>query len=67
VADTEKVTVEDGRETSPTPTRVGVEAIARETKATQENGTKGKSPKKRARLGRNKQFATIARRRDTSA
>ncbi len=62
-----KVTAKDGRETSPTPSKVGGEAIARETKATQENDTTEKIPKKRSRSGGNNQFATIARSRDTSA
>jgi hypothetical protein len=43
-----KVTDKDGGETSPTPTKVGGEAIAREIKATQENDRTEKSPKKRA-------------------
>ncbi len=68
VTDTGKVTLKDGGEISPTPTRVGGEATARETKATQENDTTEKSPKKRASPGGNNQFiAAIARRRDTSA
>jgi hypothetical protein len=62
-----KVTAKDGGETSPTPTKVGGETIARETKATQENDTMEISPKKRARSGGNHQLATIARNRDTSA
>jgi hypothetical protein len=62
-----KGTAKDGRETSPTPTKVGGEAIARKTKATQENDKTEKSPKKRARTRGNNQFANIARSRDTSA
>ncbi len=57
-----KVTAKDGGETSPTPTKVGGEEMARETKVTQENDTTEKSPKKRARSGGNNQFDTIARR-----
>jgi hypothetical protein len=62
-----KGTAKDGGETSPTPTKVGGEAIAKETKATQENDKMEISPKKRARSGGNHQFVNIARSRDTSA
>jgi hypothetical protein len=41
--------------------------MARKTKATLENDMTEKRPKKRAKLGGNNQFATIARSRDTSA
>ena len=60
-----KGTAKDGGETSPTPTKVGGEAIAKETKATQENDKMEISPKKRARSGGYHQFATIVRSRDT--
>ncbi len=62
-----KGTAKDGGEISPTPTKVGGEAIARKTKATQKNGKTEKSPKRRARTRGNNQFANIARSRDTSA
>ncbi len=66
VTDTKKVTVKDGGETSPTQTRVGGEAIAKETKATQENDTTEKSPKKRANPSGKATLATTVILRDTS-
>ena len=62
-----KVTAKDGGETSPTRTKVGGEAMARKTKATQTNDKTEKSPKKRARTRGNNQSVNIARSRDTSA
>jgi hypothetical protein len=66
VTDTEKVTAKDGGETNPTPTRVGGEVVARETKATQENDTMEKSPKKRANPSGKATLATTVTLRDTS-
>ncbi len=65
-SDKVKVTAKDGGETNPTPTRVGGEAVARETKATQENNTTEKSPKKRANPSGKATLATTVILRETS-
>jgi hypothetical protein len=62
-----KETAKDGGETSPTPIKVGGEAIGRKTKATQENDKTEKSSKKIARTRGNNQSVNIAKSRDTSA
>ena len=62
-----KVTAKDGGELSLTPIKVGGEAIAKETKATQENDTMEKSPKKSHKERVQKVTAIIAISQDTSA
>ncbi len=62
-----KVTAKDGGETSPTPTRAGGEAKAREIKATQEKDTTEKSPKKSHKERAQKVTAITAISQDTSA
>ena len=67
VIDKVKETAKDGGETSPTPPRVGGEAIDRETKATQANDTTEKSPKKRHKERVQKVTAITVISQDTSA